>query len=93
MNNMLKEMFVKIRDWSSEFVSPFSEALKEACRITLFSIPGELIAVIQLKKIDPMLLGINISLIFLRALDKYLFEKSKSKGQQIGEAISGLSPI
>jgi hypothetical protein len=90
---MFKEIFIKLRNWSSDFVSPFSEALKEACRITLFSLPGELIVALQLKKIDMMIVGVNLSLIFLRAIDKYLFEKSKNKGYQNGEVVSGISPI
>lgn len=84
-----------IREWSAQFTSPFAEALKEAFRITLFSIPAELITALQTEKIDMRILAINISIIFLRALDKYLHEKGKEeKGYNVGKAeSSGISPI
>ena len=76
-------MFKTIRDWSSEFTTPFAEALKEAFRVTLFSVPGQLILWLENKDIIVKVLIINIVLIFLRALDKFLHEKDKK----------GLSPI
>jgi len=81
-------MLDKIRFWSSQFATPLSEALKEAFRVTLFSIPGQLIIWIENKDIVLKMVIVNIILIFLRALDKYLFEKSKKMGQA-----KGLSPI
>lgn len=86
-------MFKIIREWSKGFVSPFAEALKEAFRVTLFSVPGQLILWIENKDIILKVLIINIILIFLRALDKYLYELSKNTGRKHGEVVGGLSPI
>ena len=84
-----------IREWSAEFTSPFAEALKEAFRITLFSLPAELIVALQSQKIDFKIIAINVSIIFLRALDKYLHEKAKEeKGYRMNQGEpGGISPI
>ena len=82
-----------LRNWSSSFTTPLSEALKEAFRVTLFSIPAELIVALTTKDFQMNVLYGNIILIFLRALDKYLYEKSKMRGQERGETVGGLSPI
>lgn len=83
-----------IREWSAQFTTPFEEALKEAFRVTLFSLPAELIAFLQTKELDYRLLAINISIIFLRALDKYLHEKAKEeKGRKAKAEPKGISPI
>ena len=87
---MLSKLWQIIRDWSSKYASPFSEALKEAFRVTLFSIPGQLIVFIENKNFVLEAVLVNIVLIFLRALDKYLYEKSKIKG---ATGLDGLSPI
>ena len=84
----------KIRLWSSQFTTPFYEALKEAFRVTLFSLPGELILLLTTPGVAYKVLVVNLLLIFLRALDKYLYEKSKMKGSSDGEPVArGLSPI
>ncbi len=81
-----------LRSISASFTDPFSEGVKEAIRITLFSIPAELIVVIQSGKIDYKLLLVNLSIIFLRALDKYIHEKGKENGYTKAEPM-GISPI
>ena len=86
-------MFKALRDWSSEFVTPFQEALKEAVRDTLFSIPGQLILFIDDRSLTPTAILLNVLAIFLRSLDKFLYERSKNRGQKLGEVIAGLSPI
>jgi hypothetical protein len=86
-------MFTKIRLWSQGFVTPFEEALKEAFRVTLFSVPGQLILFLEDKELAYKAVIVNLILIFLRALDRYLYEKSKSKGLAPGEVRGGLSPI
>ena len=86
-------MWNKLRDWSGSFTTPFAEALKEAFRITLFSIPGELIIALTAKELNMKVVYINLILIFLRAVDKYLYTKSKFRGLEAGETYSGLSPI
>ena len=82
-----------LRSWSADFTSPFAEALKEAWRITLFSIPAELIVVIQSGKLDYNLLLVNLSIIFLRAVDKFVHEKSKEHGHSGRMESRGISPI
>ena len=90
----MKDIWDLLRTWSGSFTTPLSEALKEAFRVTLFSLPGELILLLtNNKEINEKVLFINLILIFLRAMDKYLYEKSKNKGLEAGETRGGLSPI
>ncbi|MCL4482631.1 MAG: hypothetical protein M1445_08470 [Bacteroidetes bacterium] len=86
-------MWKAIRNWSMEFTSPFAEAVKEAFRVTLFSIPGELIIYLEDKPFVWKAVIINFVLIFLRALDKYLYERGKQTGYPRDEKPTGLSPI
>ena len=86
-------MFKSIREWSSDFTTPFAEALKEAFRVVLFSIPGQLVMYLEDTQGIWKVLVVNLLLIFLRALDKYLYEASKDRGQKQGEVVGGLSPI
>ena len=51
-------MWNKIREWSSEFTSPFAEAAKEAFRDVLFAIPSALIVLLpQLGVVEKSALG------------------------------------
>lgn len=86
-------MFKIIREWSGSFISPFAEAVKEAFRVTLFSVPGQLILWLEDKDLAYKAIIVNLILIFLRALDKYLYEASKNRGVEKGSVVSGLSPI
>ena len=86
-------MFTILRDWSSQYTSPIAEALKEAFRITLFSVPGQLIFLLESKDLAFKVFLINIVLIFLRALDKYIYTKSKESVKEKNEVVKGLSPI
>lgn len=86
-------MWKSIREWSSEFTSPFAEAMKEAFRVTLFAIPTQLIIWLEQPNFVWKTAIAGTALIFLRALDKYLYEKSKTKKIPVGEVVSGLSPI
>mgnify|MGYP001217405539 CR=1 FL=1 len=85
-------MWNSIREWSSEFTSPFAEALKEAFRVTLFSVPGQLLVLLERKDVLIETIAMNLLLIFIRALDKYLYEKSKLTKAKVDVA-GGLSPI
>ena len=76
-------MYDKIKLWAITLNTPFGEALKEAFRVTLFSVPGELILWIENKDLAYKVVIINLILIFLRSLDKYLHEKNDK----------GLSPV
>ena len=86
-------MWESIRRWSSEFTTPLQEALKEAFRVVLFSIPGQLVIAIDRRDAIMEVLVVNLVLIFLRAMDKYLYEMSKNRGQRAGEVVGGISPI
>jgi len=86
-------MFTKLRLWSSEFTTPFAEAVKEAFRVMLFAIPGQIILWIEDKNGSYKVLFVGIILIFLRALDKYLYEKSKNAGLKGDDVVGGLLPI
>ena len=84
----------KLRLWSAQFITPFDEALKEAFRVLLFSIPGQLIIFLESKDFLWKSLLINLLLIFLRAMDKFTYEQSKLKGYDRGEpSARGISPI
>lgn len=86
-------MFAKIRLWSMQFNSPMAEAIKEAVRDTLLGIPSILIQFLpQLGVVEKTLFG-AILFLFLRALDKKIYEKSKIQGRADGEPVGGLSPI
>lgn len=86
-------MWIKLRDWSSDFTTPFAEAMKEAFRVVLFSIPGQLVLYLEDTQFIWKILLVNLLLIFLRAMDKYLYEVSKNQGQRKGEVVGGISPI
>lgn len=85
-------MWNKIREWSSEFTSPFAEAAKEAFRDVLFAIPSALIIMLpQLGVVEKSALG-GLVFLFIRSLDKYLYEKSKITKSKV-DVSGGLSPI
>lgn len=86
-------MFKALRLWSSDFTTPFQEALKLAVRDLILAIPS--IAILFLPKfgiVEKSLVG-AILYRFLNSLDKYLFEASKNRGQRPGEVVGGISPI
>lgn len=88
----VKNMWTKIREWSSEFTSPFAEAIKEAFRDVLFAVPSALIVLLpQLGVVEKSALG-GLVFLFLRSLDKYLYEKSKNTKPNV-DIVGGLSPV
>lgn len=85
-------MFKALRLWSSDFTTPFAEALKEAFRVTLFAIPSMAIVWLEDPAFSWKVAVAGVLLVFIRALDKYLYIKSRKEGARSDEA-GGLSPI